>query len=208
MKITNPLDKILDNGSKIKVLRFLFKTNAEWNGRQIAKEIGVSPATTHKALRELDKEGVLLLHNIGKTHVYTLNQGNFAVVNMLKPLFVTEGKLMAYILGIIRKKAAASNIKNGIFSVALFGSVSARKDNAASDIDLIVIVRDTKIKAAAKFLFEEIDKVISKEFGNTVSAYINTETEFRSKYKKGVAIARNIIKENRLIYGESIERLL
>ncbi len=208
MKITNPLDKILDNESKIKVLRFLFKTNAEWNGRQIAKEIGASPATTHKALRELNKEGILSLHNIGKTHVYMLNQGNFAVVNMLKPLFVSEDKLMAYILGIIRKKAAASNIKNGIFSVALFGSVSARKDNAASDIDLIVIVRDTKIKAAAKFLFEEIDKMISKEFGNTVSAYINTETEFRSKYKKGVAIARNIIKENRLIYGESIEGLL
>lgn len=208
MKITNPLDKILDNGSKIKVLRFLFKTNAEWNGRQIAKEIGVSPATTHKALRELNKEGVLLLHNIGKTHVYTLNQGNFAVVNMLKPLFVSEDKIIAYILGIIRKKAAASSIKNGIFSVALFGSVNTRKDNAASDIDLIVIVRDIKIKAAAKLLFEEIDKMISKKFGNTVSAYINTETEFRSKYKKGVAIVHSIIKENRLIYGESIEGLL
>jgi len=208
MKITNPLDKILDNESKIKVLRFLFKTNAEWNGRQIAKEIGVSPATTHKALRELNKEGVLLLCNMGKTYVYTLNQSNFTVVNMLKPLFVSEDKLIGYILGIIREKTATSAIKSGIFSVALFGSVSVRKDNAASDIDLIVIVRDLKTKVAAEFLFEEIDKRISKEFGNTVSAYINTETEFRSKYKKGVTIMRNIIKENRLIYGEPIERLL
>ncbi len=208
MKINNPLDKILDNESKIKVLRFLFKTNAEWNGRQIAKEIGVSPATTHKALWGLNKEGVLLLRNMGKTHVYTLNQGNFTVVNILKPLFVTEGKLRDYILGIIRKKVATSTIKNDIFSVALFGSVSTYKDSAVSDIDLIVIVRDIKTKAVAEVLFEEIDKRISKEFGNTISAYINTEAEFRSKYKKGVMIVRNIIKENRFIYGKPIERLI
>ena len=208
MKITNPLDKILDNESKIKALRFLFKTNAEWNGRQIAKEIAVSPATTHKALRELNKEGVLLLRNMGKTHVYTLNQGNFTVANMLKPLFVSEDRLMGYILRIIRKKIAASTIKNDISSVALFGSVSERRDNAASDIDLIVIVKDIKTKTAAELLFEEIDKRISKEFGNTVSAYINSEVEFRAKYKKGVTITRNIIRENHLIYGESIERLL
>ncbi|MEK7308974.1 MAG: helix-turn-helix domain-containing protein [Nitrospirota bacterium] len=208
MKITNPLDKILDNESKIKVLRFLFKTNAEWNGRQIAKEIGVSPATTHKALRGLNREGILSLRNMGKTYVYTLNQDNFTVANMLKPLFVSEDKLMNHILGIIRKEIAASTIKNSISSVALFGSVSARKDNAASDIDLIVIVRDIKTKVAAGFLFEEIDKRISKELGNTVSAYINTETELRVKYKKGVSIIRNIIRENHLIYGEPVERLL
>ena len=208
MKITNPLDKILDNESKIKVLRFLFKTNAEWNGRQIAKEIGVSPVTTHKALHDLNKEGVLLLRNMGKTHVYTLNQGNFTVSNMLKPLFVSESRLLDYILGIIRKKVASSIIKSDILSVALFGSVSARKDNAASDIDLIVIVKDIKTKSVAELLFEAIDKRISKEFGNTISAYINTEVEFKAKYKKGIAVTRSIIKENRLIYGKLIERLL
>ena len=98
MKISSPLDKILNNETKVKILRFLFKTNAEWNGRQIAKEIGVTPATTHKALQSLHKEGVFLLRNIGKTHVYTLRHNNFTVSNMLKPLFAKEEKVLDNIL--------------------------------------------------------------------------------------------------------------
>src|SRR3989338_455994 len=128
MKLTNPLDKILDKEAKVKILRFLFKTNAEWNGRQIAKEIGSSPATTHKALQGLNREGVLLLRNVGKTHVYTLNESNFTVTDMLKPLFSRENKILEYILSAIRRKIAASSIKRDIMSIALFGSVGSHRE--------------------------------------------------------------------------------
>lgn len=208
MKITNTLDKILDNKAKVKILRFLFKTNAEWNGRQIAKEIGVTPATTHKALQSLNKEGVLLLRNIGKTHVYTLKHNNFTVSNILKPLFYKENKILDSIFGIIRRKISASSIKKGIVSVVLFGSVNLRKERPTSDIDIMAIVTDLKSKHKAELLFEEIDKKISEEFGNTISAYINTVLEFKSKYKKGLAVIKNIIKSNKLIYGKPPERII
>lgn len=94
MKITNPLDKILDNEAKVKILRFLFKTNAEWNGRQIAREIKITPTTAHKALQGLNREGVLILRNMGKTHVYTLNKDNFVVSELLKPLFDNEKRIL------------------------------------------------------------------------------------------------------------------
>ena len=208
MKISSPLDAILNNEAKVKILRFLFKTSAEWNGRQIAKEIGVSPATTHKALQGLYTEGVLLLRYMGKTHVYTLRQDTFIVSRLLKPLFSGEKKVRGCIIGIIRKKVMASRIKNSILSVALFGSVRAAKDHPASDIDILVVVKDTKVKAGAEVLFEEIDTRITREFGNTVSAYINTEAEFESKYRNKVTIARSIVKTNKLIYGAPIEKLL
>ncbi len=208
MKITSPLDKILNNETKIKILRFLFKTNAEWNGRQIAKEIGVTPATIHKALRSLNKEGVLLLRNIGKTHVYTLRHNNFTVSNMLKPLFAKEEKVLDSIFSIIRRKISTSNIKKGVVSVILFGSVNLGKEHPTSDIDIMVIVTDTKIKQKAELLFEDIDKKVSQEFGNTISAYINTVLEFKSKYKKGLAVIKNISKSNKLIYGKPPERIL
>jgi predicted nucleotidyltransferase len=207
MKISSPLDKILNNETKVKILRFLFKTNAEWNGRQIAKEIGVTPATTHKALQSLDKEGVLLLHNIGKTHVYTLRHNNFTVSNMLKPLFAQEEKILDGIFSIIKRKISNSSIGKGIISVVLFGSVSLSKERPTSDIDIAVIVRDLGIKHKAELLFEKIDKKISEEFGNTVSAYINTASEFKSKYKKGLAVIKNILKSNKLIYGKPPERI-
>jgi predicted transcriptional regulator len=83
MKISDPLDKILDNETKIKILRFLVRTNAQWNGRQIAKEIGVTPATAHKALHGLHKGGVVILQNVGRTHIYNLNDNNYLVANLL-----------------------------------------------------------------------------------------------------------------------------
>ena len=208
MKLTNPLDKILNNETKVKILRFLFKTNAEWNGRQIAREIGVTPATTHKALRSLNREGVLLLRNLGKTHIYTLKRNNFTVSNMLKSLFANEEKILDSIFGIIRRRISASSIKKDIVSVVLFGSVSLHKERSTSDIDIAVIVKDLKTKQATELLFEDIDKRISEEFGNTISAYINTVLEFKSKYKKGLAIIKNILKSNKLIYGKPPERII
>lgn len=208
MKISNPLDKILDNEVKVKILRFLFKTNAEWNGRQIAKELGVTPATAHKALQRLNKEGVLLLRNIGKTHVYTLRHNNFTVSNMLKPLFAKEEKVLDSIFSIIRRKISASGINKGVVSVVLFGSVNLGKDRPASDIDIMVIVTDLKIKRKAELFFEGIDKKVSQEYGNTISAYINTVLEFKSKHKKGLTVIKNILKSNELIYGKQLERII
>lgn len=208
MKLTNPLDKILDNEAKVKILRFLFKTNAEWNGRQIAKEIGSSPATTHKALQGLNREGVLLLRNVGKTHVYTLNESNFTVTDMLRPLFHRENKILERILNTIKRKISASSIKRDIVSIALFGSVGSAREHPASDIDLMVIVKNAKIKPKAELVIEDIGKKISKEFGNTLSPYINTESEFESKSKKGLKVIKNILKSHRLVYGKPLERII
>lgn len=51
MRVHNPLDKILNNELKVKILRFLCKTGAEWSGRQIAQEIKVSPVSTIRYAR-------------------------------------------------------------------------------------------------------------------------------------------------------------
>ena len=69
MKFTKPLDGILNTEAKIRILRFFCRTNAEWNGSQIAKEINITPAATLTALRALQKEGLLTLRNMGKAHV-------------------------------------------------------------------------------------------------------------------------------------------
>ena len=90
MKFTKPLDKILNTEVKIKILRFLCRTNAQWNGSQIAREIKITPAATHTALRALQKEGALTLRNMGKIHVYSLKEDSFLVLNLLKPLFTKK----------------------------------------------------------------------------------------------------------------------
>ena len=207
MKINSPLDKILDNEAKVKILRFLIKTKAEWNGRQIAKEVGVTPATAHKALYGLYGEGVLLLRNVGKTHIYSLKKDNYLVSNLLEPLFAKEDRMFNNIIEIIRKKISASSIKKAITSVALFGSVNLRTERPTSDIDLAVLIKDAGSKQKVSILFEDIDKKVSKEFGNTISPYINTEAEFKVKCKKGLGVIKNILKSSRLIYGKELKHI-
>lgn len=208
MKFTKPLDAILNTEAKTKILRFLCRTGAQWNGSQIAKEIKITPAATHAALRALQKEGVLTLRNMGKTHVYSLKEDSFLVLRLLKPLFTKEDNILDTIIGLIKRKISGFKARKDIASVALFGSVNIRQDRPTSDIDLLVIVENAKAKPAIERLFWELDERISKEFGNTLSPYVNTRTEFKAKHKKGLVVVKNILKSHNLIYGERLESLL
>lgn len=208
MKITNPLDTILDNQAQIKILRFLCRTGAQWNGRQIAKEVGVTPATAHKALRSLNNDGILLLSNVGKTHIYTLNEDRSIIFDMLKPLFAKEGKILDSIVDMIKRKISASEIRKDIVSVALFGSINAKRDHASSDIDFVVVTGNQVSKADAERLFEDIDKKVSKQFGNVVAPYVNALSEFRAKHKQGLGVVKNILKGYTMIYGKDLKEIL
>ena len=208
MKFSKPLDAILNTETKTRILRFLCKTYADWNGSQIAKEIGVTPAAAHAALSALHREGVLELRNMGKTHVYSLKEGSFLVSSLLKPLFAKEDKILDTIIDMIKRKILSSKTKKEIISAAFFGSVSVRQEKSGSDIDIAVVVENVNAKAAIERLFEEVDAKVSKAFGNTISPYINTWAEFKAKHRKGLPVIKNILKANNLIYGENLENLL
>lgn len=208
MKITKPLDRILNTEAKTRILRFLCGTGAEWNGSQIAKEIGVTPAASLSALKELSKEGIVSMHNAGNTRLYKLNKGNFIVSELLMPLFLKEDGALGEIMAAIKRGLAASDLRSRIISVALFGSVHVKQDHAASDIDLAVVVADAAAKAKAERLFEKIDEKVSGKFGNTIIPYINTKAEFKAKYAKRLAIIKNILRSYTLIYGERLEKVL
>jgi predicted nucleotidyltransferase len=208
MRLTKPLDSILNTEVKTKILRFLCRTGAEWNGSQIAKEMGITPAASHNALNELTRQGVIMMRNMGNTHVYTLNTENYIVSDLLKPLYISEDEALNKIIGIIKRNLSSSKIKSKILNVSLFGSVNKGEDHPTSDIDLAVIVSDAKTKSKVEKLFEKIDESVSRKFGNVISPYINTKSEFRAKRKKKLEVVKNILKSHTLIYGERLEKIL
>ncbi|PIQ95177.1 MAG: hypothetical protein COV68_00590 [Nitrospirae bacterium CG11_big_fil_rev_8_21_14_0_20_41_14] len=207
MRVHNPLDKILSKETKVKILRFLCKTEAEWSGRQIAKEIKVSPAACHKALRELNNEGALLLRGIEKSNLYSLNKENLIVSDLLKPLYERESKIPDEIYeGIVRN--ISSLVIKDIVSIAVFGSVKKRKERPTSDIDLLVLVKNSENKGEVEEDFGKVNEKSISRFGNTVSPYIQTVEEFNLKYKKGLSLIKNILKSHRLLFGTPLEELL
>ncbi len=207
MRVHNPLDKILNNEVKVKLLRFLCKTEAEWSGRQIAQEIKVSPAAAHKALRELNNERVLLLRSVGKSYLYSLNRESLVTSELLKPLYEKESKIPDEVYEAIVRNVS-SLVINNIVSIAVFGSIKRRKERPTSDIDILVVVKNPGNKREVEEDFGKVNEKIMSRFGNTVSAYLQTLEEFNSKYKKKVPLIKNILKSHNLLFGKPLEELL
>jgi len=207
MRVHDPLDKILNNEVKIKILRFLCKTEAEWSGRQIAQEMKVSPAACHKALRELNNEGALLLRSVGRSYLYRLNKENIIISELLKPLYERESKIPDDVYRAIVRNIS-SLVIDDIASIAVFGSMKKGKERSTSDIDLLVLVRKPEDKRKVEEDFGKVNEKIVGKFGNTVSSYIQTVEEFKLKYKRGLALVKNILKSHRLLFGKPLEDLL
>jgi predicted nucleotidyltransferase/DNA-binding transcriptional ArsR family regulator len=205
MRIHDPLDKILNSEGKVKILRFLCKAEVEWSGRQIAREIKVSPAACHKALRELNNERVLLLRSVGKSYLYRLNERNLVISKLLKPLYGRESKIPDKIYeAIIRNVPAPDNI----ISIAVLGSIKKKEERAASDIDLLVLVKNLEDKERVEGDFGKINEKIVKMFGSAISPYIQSLEEFKLKHKRGLPLVRNILKSHKLLFGRPLEELL
>lgn len=207
MRIHQPLNKILNNETKVKVLRFLYSNDIEWSGRRIAREIQISPATCHKALQGLYSEGILLLRNVGRTHLYQLNQDNYIAKELLHPLFKKEEGLLRIISRLLRDEFS-EKVKDKIVSIALFGSVEKREDRPESDIDLLVLVERAKDKEKTEKAFDNLNEKIMKSFGKIVSPYIESVSGFRRKYRQGLPVVRAIMQSHKLIFGKPLREVI
>ena len=207
MRIHQPLNKILNNETKVKVLRFLYSNDIEWSGRRIGREIQISPATCHKALQELYSEGILLFRNVGKTHLYQFNHDNYVAKELLHPLFKKEERLLKVISRLLRDEFS-EKVRGRIVSIALFGSVEKREDRPDSDIDLLVLVTRAKDKEKIEKAFDNLNEKTMRLFGKIVSPYIESVSGFRRKYKQGLPVVKEIVQSHKLISGKFLREVI
>jgi len=207
MRIHEPLNRILTCEVKVKILRFLYKNDMEWSGRQIAREIRVSPATAHKALQELYSERVLLLRNVGKTHLYRLNWDSYAAKELLSPLFKKEARLPKVITRLL-KDELSGKIRDKVVSMALFGSVEKREEGPESDIDLLILTKDRRDKNKIEKAFANLNEKTMRLLGKIVSPYVESVSEFGRKYRSGLPLIKDIMHSHRLIFGKPLGEVI
>ena len=207
MRINKPLSSILNSGAKVEVLRFLVRSKTEWNGRQVAQMVGVTPATAHKALRGLYEEGILVLKNVGKTHLYGLKK-NFFNKKILEPLFQNEGIPFKNITLLIKAAASGEIGRKNIVGIGLFGSVSMGRERSASDIDLLVVVKGDPSKRPVEKLFERLGEKISGKYGNVLSPYVITVREVKRQNSQRAKLIKNIVRSYTHICGQDLMGIL
>src|ERR1700678_2798380 len=94
MRFYSPLTHILDNQTKVVILRLLCKYPTSITGRQLAKVVKINPTTVNKALNGLIAEQIILVRIAGKSCIYELNKTHWVVTKLLIPLFKQEDLLL------------------------------------------------------------------------------------------------------------------
>ena len=204
MLLEYPLDGILGQLSKVKILRFLISSQAEFNGREIASAIGLSHVACHNALKNLVKHGIVSMRRVGRSHVYTLEFDNVLVKNLLTPLFDCERNITKSMTSLIIEAIG----KNNTLSVILFGSSAKGIARPDSDYDVLIIMSDTKALRKTMACIDEIEDKVSEHYGNRLSPVVMTGKTFRERYKKQDSLIKEVAETGKVLYGMSIGEVL
>jgi len=182
MKLHNKLDETFSRGSKVRVLRYLFREQDEHTGRGIANAVGLSPSITHAVLKELAAEGLLDIRVKGKAKLYKLREDHYVVKQILSPLFESEMKLFATMFAEI--KSGILKARGDVMTIAVFGSVAEGNETVKSDLDLLVVTRNISGKKKVEMLLDKLTTGLAEKYSMALSPYILTIFEVKKSIKR------------------------
>jgi len=179
MKFNISLPKLLNSGTKIKIVKFLLTHQASMSEREIASVLKVSHMSVNRTLRELAGINLMDFIAVGKAHLWKVNRGSYAFrvlsefINGISRIPAPLEDLKAVIL----KQIPGKLIKKAI----LFGSVAGGIEKADSDIDVFLLVKDAKARKKLEIALEKLSNSCLERYGNRLSPYILTEHEMEFK---------------------------
>ena len=203
MNFTQPLDHILGQLSKIKILRFMIHVRLPMNGREIAKAVGLSHVRCHTILKELSEQGIVTLRKIGRSTVYEIQPDHIVIKHWLKPLFREEKHL--------RKRLArtvTSHLSVKPVSVILFGSIARKEDRSGSDIDMLLIMPGKANLKKCKRELLGAEEAVTQLYGNHLSPLLMKHNMFITRLKRGDRFLKEVLSDGQQIYGQTISELL
>ena len=191
------LEGILGSKVKIKVLRVMYKFPTKvFTGRELAGHIKeVSHMAVSKSLKDMIGMNLISVEYHGASQLLSLNKNSY-LFKPLKELFNIEEETLNYLIKRIRLYFLNQKY---IKSIVLFGSIVKGEELVNSDIDLLMIATNKKI---AELKIAEKQREITKIFGNVISPYIMSVSEFEKKKKN--QFIKNVKRSHILVLGNEI----
>ena len=183
MRLHEPLNDILGNRTQIKLLRLLSRTRSAHTGRELARLIGQSHNTTRFALEELERNGLVIKQQAGRSNLYSLDEDNIIFTEILSPAFKLEEGLLGEVARIFSDK-----LGEDLVAVIVFGSVAKGEELPHSDMDLVLVFGDEVNHESKEDRVAEASLQVAKRFGNQVSTILvkSAEYERRKKARQGL----------------------
>lgn len=190
-----------------RVLRFLWRSRAEWSGREIARRVGVSAPACHDALKKLDARGLVLFRRVSNVHLYQINAESYLVRNVFALQFKAEAAMPRAIETDI--KNAFAHAHAAVISLAIFGSFARDAElKPGSDLDLLVVVPTKSGEKDLEPALQRLRERLFKRFGLPLSPYVQTLADLRRKHARKLPLIGELLKDGRTIYGKEIRELL
>jgi predicted nucleotidyltransferase len=146
--------------------------------RDLAERLSLDPSNLSKELRRLEREGLFLSEMSGRQKYFRLNREY--------PLFHEVRGIVAKTVGAVLLLAQSLKKIEGIAEAYLFGSFARNQQDAASDIDVLVIGRpkgDVLVGAVQK---------LERQLGREINYTVLTPKEFQSRRARKDAFLGNV----------------
>lgn len=192
MRFHVPLDDIWNSRVKTRLLRHLSGAKGGSTGRQLAGLVGYSHTHTMAALDDLELQGLVTRRYAGNAHVFSIDEENAVVTDILIPAFLFESNLLNTLADMFYQ-----GLGQKLVSVTLFGSVARDEEGPDSDVDLLLVMKDEAHKEKAELKALEIGSVASRRFGAHISPIVVTQSEYDSKVKRKRGFWKEIPTEGR-----------
>lgn len=190
MRWHDTLDDIFGSTIKTRLLRVLSKTRGTYTGRELARLVGYSHTHTNSALAELEINGLVIKRIVGNSYLYSLNEDNSLISRIIDPAFRIEQGLLQDLTNVFFER-----LGKDLKTIVLFGSVARGEEEADSDIDLVLVVRNDADLDKLEEKVSEVSLESAISFGSPISSILVTESEYEAKMRRKRAFWKDVARD-------------
>jgi DNA-binding transcriptional ArsR family regulator len=164
--LARPLDSVLGNASRLAALRVLVAHPEGVSGRQVAVRAGVNHQAAALALKALEKAGLVLRRDYGRSILWRLDRKSFLVDETLLGLFKGEGRHAEEIVTAIKDR-----LNRKADAVIIVGAAAKGRLAAGAPLELVVLCEPGRRRA-----LPEASRELARELRERFAVTLKVET--------------------------------
>lgn len=201
MIMQNVLEIIYGSPAKIRILRVLSASPQPLSGRQVGELSGLSHRGAIQALESLVQIGAVRQRKVGNAYQYSLSQKNITVETIIAPCMKAEAAL----LDDLKKKIVAQFAAKTV-SLTLYGSIVKGTEKRGSDIDVMAIARDERMKYSLEEKAASLAPFFRERYNLLLSLQAFTLDELERK--KTMPLLKSVIREGVTLSGKPLRAMV
>lgn len=195
-------DEVFSTWSHVAVLRALQDVASGASGREIARTAGMSHRACLQALTALESLSIVVRKRGGRDHFFSLNREHGLVSEGILPLLALERDFLGKLSQLIKQEMG-----NVCESLILFGSVARKEETVTSDIDLCIVLRETKDEKKILKQVHEFSPLLKRQFGANLSVFVISKSEFMKRARMKKPPVAEVTRDGIVISGSSLREL-